>query len=65
MKPDDEGEEFGRSVQDIVLEKIKDRNYPVCFDFPVGHQRANFALKCGVKHKITINQNEVILTEIL
>jgi len=64
IKPDDEGEEFGRTVQEIVLEKIKDRPYPVCFDFPVGHQRANFALKCGVKHKLTINQNEVTLTEL-
>jgi muramoyltetrapeptide carboxypeptidase len=65
IKPDDEGEEFGKTVQEIVLEKIKDRHYPVCFDFPVGHQRANFALKCGVKHKLAINQNEVILIEIL
>ena len=64
VKPDDEGEEFGRTLEDIVLEKIKDKTYPVCFDFPVGHQRANYALKCGVKHKLIVNQNEVILTEI-
>jgi len=39
IKKDDEGEEFGRSLEDIVLEKIKEYNYPVCFDFPVGHQK--------------------------
>jgi len=64
VKPDDPGDEFGKTLQDIVLEKISG-NYPVCFDFPVGHQRANFALKCGVKHTLTITQDEVLLTETL
>jgi muramoyltetrapeptide carboxypeptidase len=64
-KPDDPGEEFGRTLQEIVLEKIKENNYPVCFDFPVGHQRANFALKCGVRHKLTVNSETTSLTEII
>ena len=63
VKPDDPGEEFGRSLQDIVLEKVKNYHYPVCFDFPVGHQRANYALKCGVQHRLTVKSDEVILTE--
>ena len=63
-KPDDEGEEFGRTLQEIVLEKVKEFRYPVCFDFPVGHQRANFALKCGVAHKLTVDTGKTNLTEI-
>jgi muramoyltetrapeptide carboxypeptidase len=63
IKPDDEGEEFGKDLQEIVLEKIKAFSYPVCFDFPVGHQRANFALKCGVPHVLNVQDNEVTLTE--
>jgi muramoyltetrapeptide carboxypeptidase len=65
IKPDDPGEEFGKTIEEIVLEKVKKYNYPVCFDFPVGHQRNNFALKCGVKHRLSVKQNEVTLTEIL
>ena len=64
IKPDDPGEEFGRNLQQIVLEKIEEYNYPVCFDFPVGHQRANYALKCGVVHQLTVNEKEARLTEI-
>lgn len=64
IKPDDPGEEFGRTIQDIVLEKVKEYHYPVCFDFPVGHQRNNYALKCGVKHRFTVSNEEVILQEI-
>jgi muramoyltetrapeptide carboxypeptidase len=63
VKPDDEGEEFGRTLQEIVLEKIKDYKYPVCFDFPVGHQRANYAFKCGVVHRLSVQPGEVTLTE--
>jgi muramoyltetrapeptide carboxypeptidase len=54
VKPDSPGEEFGRSVYDIVLEKVSEYKYPVCFDFPVGHQRDNFALKCGVPHILDV-----------
>lgn len=64
IKPDDPGEEFGRTLYDIVWEKIKTYNYPVCFDFPVGHQRNNYALKCGVHHQLTVEQNNVRLEEI-
>jgi len=65
IKPDDPGEEFGKTIEDIVLEKIKNYTFPVCFDFPVGHQKNNFALKCGVKHRLSVKEDEVILTEII
>ncbi len=65
VKPDTEGEEFGKTVEEIVLEKVKDYNYPICFDFPVGHQRANFALKCGVPHRLHVSPEEVTLTQLI
>lgn len=64
IKPETAGDEFGRTVYDIVLEKVKEFDYPVCFGFPVGHQRNNFALKCGIKHKLEITTEKVSLTEI-
>ena len=63
IKKDDEGEEFGKILEEIVLEKVKEFNYPVCFDFPVGHQKNNFALKCGLRHTLTVGLNECFLTE--
>lgn len=56
-------EEFGKNLFEIVHEKIKDYSYPVCFDFPVGHQKNNFALKCGVKHLLDVNATQTILKE--
>jgi muramoyltetrapeptide carboxypeptidase len=57
IKPsEDPAEEFGKNLQEIVLEKVKDFKYPVCFDFPVG--------QCGVKHKLIIEKDNCQLTEI-
>jgi muramoyltetrapeptide carboxypeptidase len=64
VKVDDAGEEFGRTLQDIVMAQVKDYDYPVCFDFPVGHQKNNYALKCGVKHRLAVAPEEVTLKEV-
>lgn len=64
VKKDEGGEEFGRSLEEIVMEKVKAYGYPVCFDFPVGHQKNNFALKCGVEHQLSVSEEGTRLTEI-
>ena len=64
VKPsEDPAEEFGKKLEEIVLEKVSEYNYPVCFDFPVGHQKNNFALKCGVKHKLEVGEGVVRFSE--
>lgn len=63
-KPDDAGEEFGRTLYNIVMEVVKEFRYPVCFDFPVGHQRNNYALKCGIRHRLDVNTASVNLSEV-
>jgi len=64
IKPsEDPAEEFNRDLYQIVLEKISDCAFPVCFDFPVGHQRNNYALKCGVTVQLIVNDNGVKLIE--
>ena len=64
IKVDEGDEDFGRTLYDVVLEKVKKYKYPVCFDFPVGHQKENYALKCGVKHKLMVSHGSVTLQEI-
>jgi muramoyltetrapeptide carboxypeptidase len=64
VKPDDAGEEFERSLYDIVTDRVKAYPYPVCFDFPVGHQKENYALKYGIPHLLEVEDGEVTLTDI-
>lgn len=63
VKTDSDTDDFGKKLEDIVLEKIKNYHYPVCFDFPVGHQRNNFALKCGVRHRFSVGPYNATLIE--
>jgi muramoyltetrapeptide carboxypeptidase len=57
-------EEFGETLIQIVKNVTKGYNYPICFDFPVGHQKVNYALKCGVLHKLKVSKEGVILVEL-
>jgi muramoyltetrapeptide carboxypeptidase len=62
VKPsEDPADEFGKDLYTIVLEIVKEYNYPVCFDFPVGHQKNNFALKCGVRHQLIVSATATAL----
>lgn len=64
IKPDDVGENFGKTVEEIVTEKVKEYHYPVCFDFPVGHIKENYALKCGIQHRMKVEESGTLLSEI-
>lgn len=64
IKVDEGDEDFGKTLYDVVLEKIKNYKYPVCFNFPVGHQKNNFALKCGVKHTLEVSAHQCYLKEL-
>ena len=65
IKPDDPGQDFGKTVYDMVLEKVDEYGYPVCFDFPVGHQKENYALKCGVEHELDVSGTGAVLKEVI
>ena len=38
---------FGQTVPEIVMEVVKEYDYPVCFDFPAGHIPDNCSLIFG------------------
>ena len=54
---------FGKSVYELIHDIVSDADYPVCFNFPVSHEKENYALKVGVGYKLKIGKNRVILEE--
>lgn len=54
---------FGSSIHEIIYQQIKDYDFPVCFDFPVSHDKENYALKVGVKYTLEVSSDKVILEE--
>jgi muramoyltetrapeptide carboxypeptidase len=55
---------FGKSIDEVIYDIIKQFDYPVCFHFPVSHTKENYALKVGVKHQLKITGRSVSLSEL-
>jgi len=47
---------FGKTAQEIVLDAVKEFDYPVCFDFPAGHLKDNRALILGRSTSLEVNE---------
>ncbi len=54
---------FGEDLQQIILNAVKEYNYPVCFEFPVSHNAENYALKNGVVHTVKVSKKKAVLKE--
>lgn len=54
---------FGASVEEIIRDIVSQYDYPVCFGFPVSHDRENYALKIGVQHTLEVTPEKILLKE--
>lgn len=54
---------FGKAVYDIIYEHVNEFDFPICFGFPVGHTKENYALKVGAKYHLQVQNDKVILWE--
>ncbi|HLP38301.1 LD-carboxypeptidase [Lacibacter sp.] len=54
---------FGKKVHNIIHDLINEYKYPVCFGFPVSHDKENLALKVGASYQLTVSKQTVQLKE--
>lgn len=52
---------FGKSLEEIILEKVNEFNFPVIFDFPAGHENENLSIPFGMKLKLEAKNEYVKL----
>jgi muramoyltetrapeptide carboxypeptidase len=48
---------FGQTVPEIIMEVVKEYDYPVCFDFPAGHIPDNCSLVLGKTINLKVDKN--------
>lgn len=47
---------FGKTVHEIIDEAVCDYSYPVCYEFPGGHDKLNLALIFGKEWELKVNE---------
>jgi muramoyltetrapeptide carboxypeptidase len=57
----DNEEPYGKSVEEIILDAVRDYDFPVCFNFPAGHGQPNLALRLGSVCKLKVTKNNCSL----
>ncbi|MDH4089438.1 MAG: LD-carboxypeptidase [Cyclobacteriaceae bacterium] len=56
---------FGETLEEIILSKVKTFDYPVAFNFPIGHENPNLAWKHGSIMALTVGAKGCSLESIL
>lgn len=52
---------FGETVEEIILDKVKQFDYPVAFSFPIGHKNPNLAWRHGSVMTLTVEEQGSVL----
>jgi len=54
---------FGKTANEIIQEAVADYDFPVCYNFPVGHEVNNWAMPCGREVRLLVEEYGVSLRE--
>jgi len=46
---------FGQTIEEIISDKVREYDYPVCFNFPAGHREINYSLCLGERYSIRVD----------
>jgi muramoyltetrapeptide carboxypeptidase len=57
----EEEKEFGKSYIEIINGLVEEYAFPVCFQFPSGHETPNMPLILGMQSELIVDKNEVQL----
>lgn len=52
---------FGKNAEEIILDSVKEFNYPVCFNFPAGHVDTNLPLYLGRTIQLSVDITQTTL----
>ena len=55
---------FGASVYEIIQSAVAEYSYPVCYDFPVSHDKENYAIKHGADYTLQVTAKKISVQEV-
>ena len=54
----DTSPKFGEHIEEIIMNHVDSFNFPVAFNFPIGHEHPNFAWVHGSTMTLAVSENE-------
>ena len=54
---------YGQEAYELIYDQVKEYGYPICFGFPVSHEKENYALKIGATCQLDVAASGVTLEE--
>lgn len=55
---------FGQDIYEIIKDKVREYDYPVCFDLPAGHLDINYTLGLGLPYELKVTDHAVSLQQL-
>lgn len=52
---------FGKTVDEMIHDLVREYRFPICYDFPVSHETENYALKTGAVYELSVSDKKVSL----
>ncbi|MFN3782898.1 MAG: LD-carboxypeptidase [Spirosomataceae bacterium] len=56
--------QFGKTAYEIIAEHTAGTNYPIVYDFPIGHTKANYAFRSGETMKLSVSESGTQLSTV-
>lgn len=53
---------FGKDIFQLIHDVVKEYTFPVCFGFPISHEKENVAISHGSQYRLEINDDLVTLS---
>ena len=50
--------DFGKSINELILDVLDEYNFPILFDFPAGHEKTNFPIILGRKVILDVSKSD-------
>lgn len=59
----DQDNSFGKNIQELIAHIIQLYDYPVAYNFPIGHIAHNSPIVCGRQARLIVSEHEAILNQ--
>lgn len=55
---------YGKTPEEIIIDAVADFDFPVCLNYPAGHEGPHYAMPFGKRFRMEVKSDETVLKEL-